>query len=108
MADDETTRTPRRSAERSVSIPLAAVSALGSAVLAGGGGSYLTGSSVTGAMREGQIRMEGRLDAIRDEVRRLGDDQRAALGRLEATDRALDERLRALELESARRAGAPR
>lgn len=93
---------------RSLSIPVATVAALLSAMLAGGSGSYLTGSSVSATMREGQIRMEGQLQALRDEVRRLGDDQRAVIVRLDAADRALDERLRSVELHQARAGMAPR
>jgi hypothetical protein len=111
VADDAGPETARRSRslapERAVTLPIAAVASLLSAMLAGGGGSYMTGASVTGAMREGQIRLEGRLDQLHEQVRRIHEDQRAALGRMEATDRAHDDRIRALELDAARRsAGA--
>lgn len=92
---------------RTLSVPVATVAALLSAVVAGGGGSYLTGSSVSATMREGQIRMEGQLQSLRDEVRRLGDDQRAVIVRLDAADRAMDERIRAVELHMARMGATP-
>lgn len=87
---------------RSLSIPVATVAALLSAVLAGGSGSYLTGSSVSATMREGQIRMEGQLQALRDEMRRIGDDTRAGFARVDAQARDQDQRLRAVELHQAR------
>ena len=80
-------------------MPITVVASLLSAVLAGGGGSYLTGSSMATTMREGQIRLEAQVTSLRDDVRRVGDDQRAALSRLEQRDSALDERLRLVERE---------
>jgi hypothetical protein len=112
VAADETRTYEKREREREprdqrqVSMPVATVGALLSAMLAGGGGSYLTGSSITTTMREGQIRLEAQVTALRDDVRRVADDQRAALSRLEGRDQAIDERVRVLELDAARRNGA--
>lgn len=103
MSDETTTTADGR---RQVTIPVAAVAALLTAVLAGGGGSYLTGSSVSATMREGQIRMEGQLQAVRDELRRIGDDTRAGFARVDGNVRDLDQRVRAVELHQARQ-GAP-
>lgn len=91
---------------RQVSLPIATVGALMSAMLAGGSGSYLTGSTLTTTMREGQIRLEAQVQGLRDDVRRVADDQRAALARLEARDAGFDERVRVLEIDAARRNGA--
>lgn len=104
MADDRPTSTfpaakPSRAEQGGVSIPSTMVASLLSAVLAGGGGSIATGYSVSTEMREGMIRMEGRLDALREEVRRVADDQRAALQRMETRVAALEARLGILERE---------
>lgn len=113
MADDPKPTTsygkpPGRGGDApATTLPINVVAVLLSSVLAGGGGSYLTGSSVSTEMREGMIRMEGRLDALREEVRRVAEDQRAALGRMETRAAAMEQRLGILEREVWTRAAAP-
>lgn len=103
MSDEPTTQrhTKREPGESRgpASMPITVVASLLSAVLAGGGGSYLTGSSMSTTMREGQIRLEAQVTQLREDVRRIGDDQRAALERIGKREDALDERMRAVERE---------
>lgn len=113
MADESPTRPttsygkpPGRGDGAATTLPINVVAVVLSSVLAGGGGSYLTGSSVSTEMREGMIRMEGRLDALREEVRRVAEDQRAALGRMETRAAAMEQRLGILEREVWTRAAA--
>jgi hypothetical protein len=101
MSDDPTTERLAR-ADRSGNgkvIPVTVAASLLSAVLAGGGGSYLTGRDMSQTMREGQIRLEAQVTQLREDVRRIGDDQRAGLARLEQRDAQLDDRLRMVERE---------
>jgi hypothetical protein len=113
VADETETEKPGKqtAATQQVSVLITVIGMLVTGVLGGSGGSYLTGNSVSTAIREGQIRQEAALQALRDEVRRLGDDQRASLVRLDGVDRGVDARLRAVELRLERldpRSGAPR
>ncbi len=93
-------------------IPASVLPALVSAILAGGGGSFATGWSVSGTMREGQLRLEARLDRLDDTVRRSVEASSAAVVRLESDGREREVRIRALELwraqVEARASAAPR
>jgi hypothetical protein len=79
-------------------LPVAAVAALLSALLSGGGASYLTGSSV----REGMVRIEGQMESMREELRRQGDGHREALAQIRTDAASRDARLRDIELWRAR------
>jgi outer membrane murein-binding lipoprotein Lpp len=89
------------------SMPVTVVASLISAIIAGGGGSYATGASVASTLREGMVRLEGQVQALREEVRRQGEDSRAAILRLDARAEGLDMRLRAAELRLERLAPSP-
>ena len=97
MSDEPTTGRLDRKERPGASLPVTVVTSLLSAVVAGGGGSYLTGRDVATTMREGQIRLEAQVAQLREDVRRIGDDQRAGLARLEQRDAQLDDRLRLVE-----------
>lgn len=101
MAETETKRFERTGDARQVSMPVATVAALLASFVSAGGTSSLMGSSA----REGQIRIEGRLDAMAAEMRRQGDDQRTGLAVINARLDAQDDRLRAVELHQARSGG---
>jgi hypothetical protein len=81
------------------SIPVAVVASLVSAVLAGGGGTYAAGASVSATLREGMVRLEGQVQAMREELRRQGDDAKAAVLRMDTRTEGIDSRLRAAELK---------
>ncbi len=88
------------------------VASLLSALVAGGSGSAATSWSVSGTMREGQLRMESRLDQLGAAVERLSEASTAAVARLEADGREREGRIRSLELwraqVEARASAAPR
>lgn len=103
---------------RQLTMPVATAAALVIAIVTGLTSGGLASSSSSATVRESMVRMEGELKALRDEVRRQGDEQaraaarmeaemRAGFARLDATDRGHDERLRAVELHQARQQGAP-
>lgn len=81
---------------REAKIPASVVATIISTLVAGGGVTF-GGWSV----REGLVRLEGQVQALRDEVR-------PAVGRIETRQEAFDDRLRAVELEQARQRVAPR
>jgi hypothetical protein len=89
------------------SIPVAVVASLISAVLAGGGGTYAAGASVSAALRESMVRLEGQVIAMREELRRQGDDAKAAVLRMDTRTEAIDSRLRAAELKLERLSPQP-
>jgi hypothetical protein len=98
MSDETQPTTDRHRKPREGSIPTSVVASLVSAVLAGGGGSFATGWSVSGTMREGQLRLEARLDRLEETVRRATEASAAAVVRLETDGREREGRIRALEL----------
>lgn len=105
--------TDRHRKPRDPSIPTSVVASLLSAIVAGGGGSFATGWSVSGTMREGQLRLEARLDRLEETVRRSVEASSAAVSQLAADGREREGRIRALELwraqvEARGGSGAPR
>lgn len=97
-------REPERTrvTERQVGLPAAALGAIMTAALAGGGGSWVTGASVASELREFRVEMRADITALRTEVARLQSDHSAAILRLTNEALAREERLRALELWRAR------
>jgi hypothetical protein len=110
MSDAETDRLSKRDREprdpRQVSMPVATVGALLTSVLSSFGSGAFVANRAESAQREGQIRVELKLEQVAGELRRVADDNRVALTELRSADRAIDERVRALELQDARRGGA--
>lgn len=90
MTDSPTTRLNGNGNGRETKIPASAMAAIISALVAGGGvgvGSW--------SVRESLVRLEGAVQALRDEVR-------PAIQKADSKLEALDTRLRAVELEQAR------
>lgn len=91
-----------RMSDRQVSLPLSLVTTLMGTALAGGGGSYLTGSAIAQEFREFRITMEAKLDAIQRDAARTGADHAAAINRIEREAGERERRLREIELWRAR------
>lgn len=93
----ERTNTPtegydrKRLSDRQVSLPAASVAALVTAVLSGGLGSGLTGSSVSAELREFRVEVKGQLDALRSDMARQASDHRDSMARVEILRGQIDE-----------------
>lgn len=100
---DETKRYERSSETKQLSMPVATVAALVTALVSGGAAAGISGSSTSAAM----VRVETQIEGMRDEQRRSSDTLQAVVLRLDARDAGLDERLRAVELRLERLGGQP-
>lgn len=100
MAEPETKVYKRESGDGNGknSIPVTVVATIVGALLSGGVSAKVTG----GSAEAGMVRMEAQLEALRDDVRRQGESLHGVVLRLDARDKDLDERLRAVELHQAR------
>lgn len=87
-----------RIGERQVTIPVALIASMVSAMAAGGLGSGLTGSSVSAELREFRVEVRAQLGELQRELSRQAQDHHAALERLERAGADRETRLRALEL----------
>lgn len=96
---DDTKRYEKPSSDgRQLSMPVATVAGLIMALVSGGLASGVTGSSTS----SGLVRLETRLESMQEDGRRLTDEWRAVVLRLDARDQDLDARLRASEQQLGR------
>lgn len=100
MSDSVPTRSTERLRlqDKSVTLPMAAVTSLITAALAGGGGSYLTGDRIASEFREFRIEIRAQLDSIQRDATRLAQDHATAMLRVEREASERERRIRDLEL----------
>jgi hypothetical protein len=104
VGEPETTRMGRGGGDKAPGWGPAAIGVLMASFLSAGGAAALGGSSTSASL----VRVETQLEGLRDEQRRSADTMQSVVLRLDARDKDLDERLRAVELELARTRAGPR